>query len=249
MSDRAFMQLYPSDFIGDTMHLSTEQVGAYLLLLMAMWNADGRLPDDEKMLARIARVSIKKWRGMSVELMPFFVTDGQWITNNRLTKELQKVTSQTQSRRAAGAKGGLHSALKRKQRGQASASNLLQANGQQTSSIPESRYNNNKLRGESPRAREAVLDTGAVEPYGDAWFRCIFDAIDHKRDVSILSAHAREGRPLKTISPDPADMPMRAIERDHSSYALWRDWFARHRVTLRPFVTIHVPVDRPEPAL
>ncbi|MEQ1407753.1 DUF1376 domain-containing protein [Neorhizobium sp. Rsf11] len=115
MSERPFMQLYVSDFIGDTLHLSTEQIGAYMLLLMAMWNAGGKLPGDEAKLARVARMSVKKWKAIAGDLMPFFEIDGDAIRHNRLTKELQKSESKSQSRAAAGAEGGRAKALKDKE--------------------------------------------------------------------------------------------------------------------------------------
>ena len=115
MSERPFMQLYVSDFIGDTLHLSTEQIGAYMLLLMAMWNAGGKLPSDEAKLARVARLSVKKWKSIADDLMSFFEVDGTEIRHHRLTKELQKSESKSQSRAAAGAAGGNAKALKDKQ--------------------------------------------------------------------------------------------------------------------------------------
>lgn len=121
MSERPFMQLYVSDFIGDTLHLSSEQVGAYLLLLMAMWNADGKLPNDEAKLARVARLSLKKWRSVAPDLMPFFEQDKDTISHRRLTKELQKSERQSQSRSAAGAKGFAAKVLKNNNRPQANA--------------------------------------------------------------------------------------------------------------------------------
>lgn len=121
MSERPFMQLYVSDFIGDTLHLSPEQVGAYLLLLMAMWNADGKLPNNEAKLARIARMSLKKWRAAAPDLMPFFEQEKDHISHGRLTKELQKSERQSQSRSAAGAKGYAAKALKSFNRPQANA--------------------------------------------------------------------------------------------------------------------------------
>jgi uncharacterized protein YdaU (DUF1376 family) len=124
MSERPFMQLYVSDFIGDTLHLSTEQIGAYMLLLMAMWNAGGRLPNDDAKLARVVRMSVKKWKAIEADLIGFFdVTDGE-IYHNRLTKELQKSERKSQSRADAGAKGGSAKALKDKEARLANASSL-----------------------------------------------------------------------------------------------------------------------------
>lgn len=115
MSERPFMQLYVSDFIGDTLQLSTEQIGAYMLLLMAMWNGGGKLPADDAKLARVVRMSVKKWRAISDDLMGFFDGDDDHIWNNRLTNELQKSERKTDLRAAAGAKGGAAKALKDKE--------------------------------------------------------------------------------------------------------------------------------------
>lgn len=112
MSERPFMQLYVSDFVGDTLLLSTEHIGAYLLLLIALWNAHGSLPADEIKLARATRMTVKKWRRVAVDLMPFFEVEEGTLTHHRLTKELQKSEAQSNSRAIAGAKGGTANALK-----------------------------------------------------------------------------------------------------------------------------------------
>lgn len=112
MSERPFMQLYVSDYLGDTRDLSCEQHGAYLLLLMTMWNAGGSLPDDDAKLSRIACLSVKKWKSVRRDIERFFsVGNGSW-TNDRLTKELQKSESKSASRASAGAMGGRAKALK-----------------------------------------------------------------------------------------------------------------------------------------
>ncbi len=117
MSKRPFMQMYVSDYLGDTMHLTTEQHGAYLLLLMTMWNADGKLPDDDRKLATITRMSMKKWKVNRVDMAAFFIVEnGQW-ENERMNEELQKVESKSQLRASAGAKGGRAKALKYKEVG------------------------------------------------------------------------------------------------------------------------------------
>lgn len=126
MSERPFMQLYVSDFIGDTLSLSTEQIGAYMLLLMAMWNAGGKLPADDAKLARIVRMSVKKWRAIAGDLMTYFEAGGDHISHNRLTKELRKSESKSESRASAGAVGGAAKALKDKEAAVAIATVLPQ---------------------------------------------------------------------------------------------------------------------------
>ncbi|SEP63616.1 Uncharacterized conserved protein YdaU, DUF1376 family [Devosia sp. YR412] len=114
MSERPFMQLYVSDFVGDTLQLSTEQIGAYFLMLIALWNAGGSLPAGEVELARISRMSVKKWRAVSPELLTFFTLDNEILSHARLSKELQKVEAKRLLRAAAGARGGIATALKNK---------------------------------------------------------------------------------------------------------------------------------------
>lgn len=143
MSERPFMQLYVSDFVGDTLQLSTEQIGAYMLMLMAMWNAGGTLPDDDVKLSRVVRMSLKKWRAISADLLTFFERANGEISHKRLTKELRKSLVKSEARAAAGALGGAAKALKTRGSGMANAAGSPQH-------LPESRNQKEKVSSENP---------------------------------------------------------------------------------------------------
>jgi uncharacterized protein YdaU (DUF1376 family) len=152
MSERPFMQLYVSDFVGDTLQLSTEQIGAYMLILMAMWNAGGRLSDDDAKLARVARLSLKRWRAISADLLTFFEREAGEIGHKRLTKELHKALVKSEARAAAGARGGAATALKTKAHAGPNAGALPRHS-------PDSRNQNEKASAFSPENAERLSHT------------------------------------------------------------------------------------------
>ncbi|HYC66661.1 YdaU family protein [Brevundimonas sp.] len=108
-----FMQLYVADYLGDTRHLTTEQHGAYLLLLMAMWRADGRLPNDPKKLARIVCCTPSRWAKIGGDVLEFFDVDGDDLTNARLGLELEIAQEKSIKRARSGRLGARANALKR----------------------------------------------------------------------------------------------------------------------------------------
>ena len=119
-----FMQLYVADYLGDTRHLTTEQHGAYLLLLMTMWRADGRLPLDDRKLARLTGCTASRWAKIRDEVLAFFVIDGDEITHGRLMFELEKASEKSIKRAEAGSHGGKAKALKDKASAVANATPL-----------------------------------------------------------------------------------------------------------------------------
>lgn len=101
MSERPYMQLWIADYLADTQHLSVEQSGCYLHLLMAMWTAGGSLPNDPKVLARVCKMTVGKWRRVADAVLALMTVDGAKITQKRLQKELQKAREIAAKRSAA----------------------------------------------------------------------------------------------------------------------------------------------------
>jgi uncharacterized protein YdaU (DUF1376 family) len=92
------MPLYIADYLADTGHLTTEEHGAYLLLIMHYWR-QGELPNDDAQLARISRLSNKKWLSSRATLAGLF-SEG-WH-HKRIAAELERTdkVSKTYASRA-----------------------------------------------------------------------------------------------------------------------------------------------------
>lgn len=113
MAEFPAFPLWTDAYLGDTVHLSTTEHGAYLLLLMTMWrSSDKKLRNDDAILARYARLTSTQWKRMKPVMMEFFHQEDGWISQRRLTDEANAVRQFREKQAAA----GRASALKRKGR-------------------------------------------------------------------------------------------------------------------------------------
>lgn len=81
------MPLYIGDYLADTARLTTEQHGAYLLLLMDYWRS-GKLPDNDQILAQICKLSPDAWSNAKAMLMQYFsIEQGYWV-HKRVEQEM-----------------------------------------------------------------------------------------------------------------------------------------------------------------
>jgi uncharacterized protein YdaU (DUF1376 family) len=100
MAALPYMQLYVADYLADTQHLTTEEHGAYLLLLFSYWQTGKSLRSDR--LAPVARLSNERWNDVKETLREFFFEDGnQWI-HFRVEADLESVNSKSLKASGAG---------------------------------------------------------------------------------------------------------------------------------------------------
>lgn len=115
------MPLYVGDYMADTLHLTTQEHGAYLLLLMAMWRAGGKLPADDKRLSCLARCSDAEWLAIKETVMEFFYrgtgVERTFNRNRRLDHELEKYQLRVESAKRAGKASGLKRSSKNNDEG------------------------------------------------------------------------------------------------------------------------------------
>lgn len=126
MAEFPALPLWTDAYLGDTTHLTTIEHGAYLLLLMTSWRTnDCALPDDDRLLARYARLNAQQWKRMRPILEPFFtITGGVW-RQGRLTDERAAVKQHREKQSEKGKAGAAAKALKRQAREEAAAKSGL----------------------------------------------------------------------------------------------------------------------------
>lgn len=118
-------QFYPRDFAsdGDVEAMSTEEVGAYILLLCKAWFEDptGSLPNDHRTLARWARVPESRWKRIHDKVLkPFTLRDDGRLHQKRMQEvaaEQDEYHQRIQERAKKGAEARWegHTKAKRKQ--------------------------------------------------------------------------------------------------------------------------------------
>ena len=116
-----WMPIFIGDYLSATSRLTTQQHGAYFLLLMDYWK-NGRPPDDDEVLAQITKMTPDAWGNARRILLAYFqIEDGHWV-QKRIEKEL--IDSKTRKETAvAKAKAGASARWKKEN----DASSIAQA--------------------------------------------------------------------------------------------------------------------------
>ena len=97
------MRFFPADYLADTRRLTTEQHGAYLLLLMDSWSS-GALPDDDAVLARVAGLDAESWARTRPAIAGYFeIADGKWV-HARIEQEREHAQAYAQASSGRGKK-------------------------------------------------------------------------------------------------------------------------------------------------
>lgn len=102
MAALPYIQLYVSDYLADTAHLSAAQHGAYLLLIFNYWQRGQALSNTNDRLANVARMSNDEWAANKEALAEFFLVDGDTWSHARIDADLKAVTNKSLKASAAG---------------------------------------------------------------------------------------------------------------------------------------------------
>ena len=84
-----WMPVYIGDYLGDTQRLTTEQHGAYILLLMDYWR-NGPPPADDSVLCSITRLKPARFRKHKSTLLSFFKNIEGELVHGRVEAEKNK---------------------------------------------------------------------------------------------------------------------------------------------------------------
>ncbi|KUE88902.1 hypothetical protein ASL20_09780 [Cupriavidus necator] len=123
-----WMPLYVADYLADTTRLTTEQHGAYLLLIMDYWR-NGPPEADDETLAQITKLPATQWRKHAQKLRALFSEHDGKLWHKRIEEERKKAGVISSSRSEAGKQGAAKRWGKTKAKDIANAMANAMANG------------------------------------------------------------------------------------------------------------------------
>lgn len=96
MSDiSAWIPLSIGDYIADTMHLTTEEHGAYFLLIMHYWRTGGAIPADAQTIKNVTKISQKKCE----KVLRFFEKKDGFLFHKRIEQEIKNARERVEKQR------------------------------------------------------------------------------------------------------------------------------------------------------
>jgi len=116
MAALPYIKLFPADYLADTQHLTLEEHGAYLLLIMNYWQTGNALRAESQRIASVCSTSVENWLKIRPILSEFFTetTDpatGHLIwTHHRIEEDITAVRNKSIKASMAGRKSAMQRA-------------------------------------------------------------------------------------------------------------------------------------------
>ena len=99
-----FMPIFIGDYLKDTTFLTTEQHGAYLLMLFACWQ-HGAIPNNDRVICRTTGLTQQAWDDAKSVILPYFkIIDGK-LRHSRIDRELEAAKQKKANFSERGKKG------------------------------------------------------------------------------------------------------------------------------------------------
>lgn len=212
MSKAPSMPMYWDAYLADTTHLTTEEHGAYLLLLGAMWRRNGWIPDDDVDIARILRLTRAKWMRIRKRLAPFLLFEDGRISQKNLLKIWENTQEKIEKNRENGAKGGRPKSSKNKDITKPNGS--VSQNPNETIPEPEP-YTEPVREKENPNGFSKKADQGSRLP--DDWMPDEIFAASEGLSAADTQREAQKFRDYWRSMPG-----RRGVKSDWQ--ATWRNW-------------------------
>lgn len=205
-----YFPLYVADIEsdGNCEAMTTEQFGAYMRLLCKAWHQEptGSVPNDDAILSRWARLSLKRW--LSIKdgvLKPFDMNGDGRLYQKRMVFEFDKLIKRV----LAGSKGGLHRQAKFKQ-----TSSKRQAKSKQMLSDSESNSESLHFVEEGTGGNGRPPGLLPTEFCGSPAFVAAFDAwLKHRREIKRPLTPSTMARQCKKLVEWGLDKAISSIEQ------------------------------------
>jgi len=220
------MPLYIADYLSATEHLDAAHSGAYLHLIMHYWQK-GNLPQEDKFLARIARMTARQWAAAKPTLQAFF-SDG-W-KHERIDFELCHAHIKSEARAESGARGGRAKALKDKKAKIAKATNLPQRT--------DSKTGGETLPSSSESTIEELASASSTPPPKETPKKVLLECLSEETAEGVIEHRRKLRAPLTVLAArglvkgfnstaDPEDAARTMVARGWRGFEL--EWYEKHR--------------------
>ena len=189
-------------FTGDTAHLTTEETGAYLLLMLAYYRSEKPLPARDRALAAICKLPIDQWLEAKIALAEFFIEqDGVWRHERieyELAERIRKHQAVVQRGKDGATKRWGNKPAKPSRNARAIAElspNQCLANGSNvaTERLKPSSYSQSKARLSSGYSQTKESSPNDSQANGSAIAALKKTDAQEQEHINSLSARAREG--------------------------------------------------------